>query len=60
MSYPIEVGVALDDDTKYCSLILPAPEWDHWDHDAEKVHRIARDILETYGKPMQEVAANTE
>ena len=58
MSYPIEVGVALDDDTKYCSLILPAPEWNHWDDDAEKVHRIARDILETYGKPMQEVAAN--
>ena len=58
MSYPIEVGVALDDDTKYCSLILPAPEWDHWDNDAEKVHRIARDILETYGKPVQEVAEN--
>ena len=57
-SYPIEVGVALDDDTKYCSLIHPAPEWDHWDNDAEKVHRIARDILETYGKPLQEVAAH--
>jgi len=58
MSYPIEVGIALDDDTKYCSLILPAPDWEHWDDDAEKVHRIARDILETYGKPIQEVAAN--
>lgn len=56
MSYPIEVGVALDDDTKYCSLIFPAPEWQHWDDDAEKVHRIARDILETYGNPIQEVA----
>jgi len=55
-SYPIEVGVALDDDTKYCSLILPAPEWEHWDNDAEKVHRIARDILETHGRPVQEVA----
>jgi len=57
-SYPIEVGVALDDDTKYCSLILPAPGWIHWDAEAEKVHRIARDLLETYGKPMQEVAAH--
>jgi hypothetical protein len=57
-SYPIEVGVALDDDTKYCSLILPAPEWDHWDSAAEKVHRIARDVLQTHGKPAQEVAAN--
>jgi hypothetical protein len=57
-SYPIEVGVALDDDTKYCSLILPAPDWNHWDSDAERVHRIARNMLETYGKPMEVVAAN--
>ncbi len=56
-SYPIEVGIALDDDTKYCSLIMPAPDWEHWDDDAEKVHRIARDILETYGKPLHQVAA---
>ena len=58
MSYPIEVGIALDDDTKYCSLILPASDWEHWDSDAEKVHRIARDILETYGNPIQQVAAH--
>jgi len=57
-SYPIEVGIALDDNTQYCSLILPAPDWNHWDADAEKVHRIARDILETYGKPIHEVAAH--
>lgn len=57
-SYPIEVGVALDDDTKFCSLILPAADWEHWDNQAERVHRIARDILETYGKPIPEVAAH--
>ncbi len=57
MSYPIEVGIVLDDDTKYCSLIMPAPEWDHWDSEAEKFHRIARDVLETYGRPVHEVAA---
>lgn len=57
-SYPIEVGLALDDDTKYCSLILPAPEWEHWDDQAEKVHRIARDILETHGRPIHEVATH--
>lgn len=56
-SYPIEVGIALDDDTKYCALILPAPDWDHWDDAAEKVHRIARDVLETYGKPIHAVAS---
>jgi hypothetical protein len=57
-SYPIEVGVALDDDTKYCSLILPAPDWEHWDLDAEKVHRIARHVLQTHGRPVREVAAS--
>ena len=57
LSYPIEVGIALEDDTKYCSLISPAPSWDHWDDQAESVHRIARDILETYGKPISAVAA---
>ena len=57
-SYPIEVGVALDDDTTYCSLILPAPEWNHWDADAEKVHRIAREVLRTHGKPLREVASS--
>lgn len=56
-SYPIEVGVALGGEKKYCTLILPAPDWTHWDAEAEKVHRIARDILEYYGKPMEEVAA---
>ena len=55
-SYPIEVGVALDDDQKYCSLISPAAEWDHWDDDAQKVHGISRDTLEAHGKTPREVA----
>ena len=55
-SYPIEVGVALDDGAKYCSLILPAAHWDHWDPDAERVHRIGRDLLQTHGRPVDEVA----
>jgi hypothetical protein len=54
--YPIEVGVALASGGTYCSLILPAPDWSFWDTSAEEVHRIPRDILETYGKPIQEVA----
>jgi hypothetical protein len=56
-SYPIEVGIAFDDDTKYCSLIAPAPDWSHWDRDAEKVHGIARDTLQTHGRSPQEVAS---
>lgn len=55
-SYPIEVGLALGPDTKFCSLIAPAPGWTHWDAEAEKVHRVPRDILETYGKPALQVA----
>ncbi len=55
-SYPIEIGLALEDGNKFCTLIMPAPDWTHWDDDAEKVHRVSRDILETYGKPMREVA----
>ena len=55
-SYPIEIGLALEDGSKFCTLIAPAPDWTHWDDDAETVHRISRDILETYGKPMQDVA----
>lgn len=56
-SYPIEIGVALGDGKKYCSLVYPAPHWTHWDGSAEQVHRIPRDILEEYGKPIDRVAA---
>jgi len=55
-SYPIEVGVALNDGRKFCTLILPAPHWTHWDEEAEKVHRVSRGLLEEFGKPIQEVA----
>ena len=55
-SYPIEIGLALDDGHKYCALILPEPEWTHWDAEAERIHRIPRDVLEAYGKPGRAVA----
>jgi hypothetical protein len=55
-SYPIEIGAALTDGTKFCSLILPRPEWTHWDDGAQQLHRISRDMLETYGKPIVQVA----
>jgi hypothetical protein len=54
--YPIEIGVALEPGKKFCSLLLPREEWTHWDIEAEKLHRIPRDILETYGSPINEVA----
>ena len=55
-SYPIEVGVALEPERKFCSLIAPEPGWTHWDGSAEKVHRVPRDVLETHGKPAVDVA----
>jgi hypothetical protein len=55
-SYPIEIGVALNDGRKFCTLIIPAPDWTHWDEEAEKIHQVSRNILETYGKPINEVA----
>lgn len=56
LSYPIEVGVALKDSSKFCALILPDPGWTHWDHEAEKVHGITRRMLELHGKPLRDVA----
>lgn len=55
-SYPIEVGLALENNEKFCSLIIPAPEWTHWDEDAEKIHHIERSVLEVNGKTPKEVA----
>ncbi len=55
-SYPIEIGIAMEPGTKFCSLLLPREGWTHWDAEAEKLHRIPRDILETYGSPINEVA----
>lgn len=55
-SYPIEVGFILPDLTTHCCLIRPEPEWTHWDTEAEKIHRISRDLLLQKGKPTGEVA----
>lgn len=56
LSYPIEVGVALSDGERFCSLILPIPEWTHWDDSAENVHGISKDILLEHGKSVVDVA----
>ena len=55
-SYPIEVGVALPDGSRHCYLITPARQWKSWDDAAEKVHGISREVLLTYGRPLQDVA----
>ena len=55
-SYPIEVGVVLEDGSRYCSLIAPAKEWTFWKEEAEKIHHISREMLHKHGKPIKEVA----
>jgi hypothetical protein len=37
-------------------LVRPAPEWNHWDPAAEKLHRIRRADLLEYGLPTAAVA----
>ena len=55
-SYPIEVGLVLADGDSYCSLIVPEPDWHHWDKQAEKVHGIERELLYRHGRGSAVVA----
>ncbi|MCF6253141.1 MAG: hypothetical protein L3J38_00120 [Thiomicrorhabdus sp.] len=55
-SYPIEIGVVLEDGSRYCSLIKPAEEWTFWTAEAEGVHHISREVLHQHGKPLRVVA----
>ena len=55
-SYPIEIGVALDGKSRYCSLIIPSAQWTHWDMAAQETHHISRDLLVKHGKPLDSVA----
>lgn len=55
-SYPIEVGFVAQDGSLFCSLIQPAPGWEHWDTSAETLHGISRDLLQRHGKPVVWVA----
>ncbi|MFH2093603.1 MAG: hypothetical protein ABIJ31_14690 [Pseudomonadota bacterium] len=55
-SYPIEIGLALAENERYCSLIHPSDTWTYWDDNAQKIHNITRKILLKNGKPVCEVA----
>jgi hypothetical protein len=55
-SYPIEVGLVLPDGQTFCSLIVSAPDWRHWDDSAEQVHGVSRDVRRQHGKPAYDVA----
>jgi hypothetical protein len=55
-SYPIEVGLAMPDQSRFCTLITPPPHWTHWDTTAEDTHGISRDVLAEYGRSPRRVA----
>ncbi len=55
-SYPIEIGLALEENVRYCSLVRPSDNWTHWDKKAQAVHHITRNLLIEKGKPIHKVA----
>ena len=55
-SYPIEVGVKLQDGSIHALLIKPANSWEHWDESAQAIHGISREQLNAQGKNVREVA----
>ncbi len=55
-SYPIEVGVKLQDGSIHALLIKPADSWTHWDDKAQGIHGITREHLHEHGKTPREVA----
>ena len=55
-SYPIEVGLALDHQRRYCSLIRPHENWTEWDTKAEALHGISQQRLEESGSSLVDVA----
>lgn len=55
-SYPIEIGFVQGQGVPFCSLIQPAPDWDHWDEQAQALHGISRELLQRHGRPREWVA----
>ncbi|MEM7364245.1 MAG: hypothetical protein AAF525_09485 [Pseudomonadota bacterium] len=54
--YPIEIGIAMEADERFCSLLHPVKGWTFWDKQAEKLHSVPRQILVAYGRPLRDVA----
>ncbi|TYC89921.1 hypothetical protein [Novosphingobium sp. BW1] len=58
-SFPIEVAIARVDGRSRAWLIKPSPLWTYWDwsDEAESLHGISRELLETQGLPPEQVYA---
>ena len=48
-SYPIEIGIVMDDGAAHCFLIQPYADWTHWEVEAEKLHGLTRETAERFG-----------
>ncbi len=55
-SYPIEVGIVLDDGSSWCSLIKPESDWQHWSKEAESLHHISQKSIAQHGKSVKDIA----
>lgn len=56
-SYPLEIGVVKSNGERYCALIKPEADWQHWSPQAETVHGISRAMLDEKGKNAQQVCS---
>ncbi|MBB5203231.1 hypothetical protein HNQ51_000524 [Inhella inkyongensis] len=56
-SYPIEIGFVDPQGQLFCTLVQPQADWSHWDEQAAALHGIARELLDSHGKPCDWVAA---
>ncbi len=56
-SYPIEVGLAMEDSSSHCFLIKPEAGWQHWDKNSEKLHGVSRATLIEHGRDVQDICA---
>ncbi|MGQ8366221.1 exonuclease domain-containing protein [Glaciecola sp. 1036] len=48
-SFPIEIGVVLENGSRFCRLIRPFNDWVHWDDEAQKIHGISQLMLAKKG-----------
>lgn len=54
-SYPIEIGVVKGSGERYCALIRPEPDWQHWCNSAQAMHGISRQLVERRGRSPKEI-----
>jgi hypothetical protein len=54
-SYPIEIGVVKTNGERYCALIEPQPEWDHWSDSAQAMHGISRRLILSRGRTPRDI-----